>query len=192
MTAVVILAAGSSSRLGLPKQNLSYKGETLLQLAVKNAFAVADSVLVVLGANRDAIEYTIKDQTVEVLYNPLWAEGMASSIRLAIEKIQSDYLHVTSVVLMLCDQPFADAALLTELIIKAGSTVKGIVASSYNNTLGVPAMFKANYFPYLLALKGAEGAKKLITQHVDDIVAVPFPLGAVDIDTINDWQEFNK
>ena len=192
MIAVIILAAGSSSRLGLPKQNLNYKGETLLQLAVKNALAAAENVLVVLGANRDAIEYTIKDQPVEILNNPLWTEGMASSIRLAIDKIQSDYLQVTSVVLMLCDQPFADAALLAELINTGNTTDKSIVASLYNSTLGVPALFKAIYFPYLLALKGTDGAKKLITQHADDVAAVSFPSGAVDIDTLDDWHNLNK
>ncbi|RYU92511.1 nucleotidyltransferase family protein [Mucilaginibacter terrigena] len=192
MTSIVILAAGSSSRFGSPKQNLVFDGQTLLQRAIKNALAVTEIVIVVLGANREDIEYTIKDHPVNILYNPNWPEGMATSISLAIETIQRDYLGVTSAIFMLCDQPFADGVLLNELVKAAGSSDKGIIASEYNNTLGVPALFKQGYFPYLMALKGKEGAKKLLGLHADDVQSVPFALGGVDIDTMEDWERFNK
>ena len=188
MTAIVILAAGPSSRFGSPKQNLNYKGETLLQLAIKNALAVSETVLVVLGANRELIEFSIKDKPVDILYNSDWAEGMASSISLAANKLQTDYLQITSALFMLCDQPYADKAILQQLIDAASNSEKGIIASAYNNTLGAPVLFKSTYFPYLLALKGKEGAKKLIMQHADDVLPVPFPLGSVDIDTIEDYE----
>ncbi|MBD1391986.1 nucleotidyltransferase family protein [Mucilaginibacter glaciei] len=190
MTAVIILAAGSSSRFGSAKQNLNYKGETLLQLAVNNAVKVSDTVLVVLGANRDDIEFSIKDKPVKILYNPLWAEGMASGIRLAIEKLQGDYLAITQVMIMLCDQPFADAAVLRNLM--ETDTEKGIIASKYNDIVGVPVLFKAKYFPYLIALQGKEGAKKLLELHLDDVEPVNFPLGSVDIDTTADWDNLNN
>jgi molybdenum cofactor cytidylyltransferase len=189
MTAIVILAAGSSSRFGSPKQNVNYKGETLLQLAIKNALAVSETVLVILGANREFIEHSIKDQPVDILYNSDWTEGMASSIRLAVDKLQSDYLQITSVLLMLCDQPYADKAILQQLVAAAAENESGIIASAYNDTLGAPVLFKAKYFPYLLALKGQEGAKKLILQHADDVRSVPFPSGGVDIDTIEDYEK---
>ena len=192
MTAIVILAAGPSSRFGSPKQNLNFNGETLLQSAVKNALSVTGTVLVVLGANREDIEYSIKDQQVTILYNTAWPEGMASAIRLAIEKLQSDHLQITSVIIMLCDQPYADAVILKKLTEEAKDTEKGIVASAYNNTLGVPVLFKLKYFPYLIALKGKEGAKHLLEQHADDIQPVPFPAGAVDIDTVEDYERLNK
>jgi molybdenum cofactor cytidylyltransferase len=191
MTAIIILAAGESSRFGSPKQNLNYNGETLLQTAVKNALAVSETVLVVLGANRETIEHSIKDQQVDILYNTSWQEGMASSIRLAIEKLQTDYLQVTSVIIMLADQPFADAEILKQLTEEADKTDKKIIASQYNETLGVPVLFKSGYFPYLLALKGHDGAKKLLMLHDDDVQPVPFPLGSVDIDTAEDWKKLN-
>jgi molybdenum cofactor cytidylyltransferase len=188
MTAIVILAAGPSSRFGSPKQNVNYKGNTLLQLAVKSALAVSETVLVVLGANRELIEYSIKDKPVDILYNTDWTEGMASSISLAANKLQSDYLLITSALFMLCDQPYADKAILQQLLNAASDSEKGIIASAYNDTLGAPVLFKSKYFPYLLALKGKEGAKKLIMQHADDVQSVPFPLGSVDIDTIEDYE----
>ncbi|MDB5061265.1 MAG: nucleotidyltransferase family protein [Mucilaginibacter sp.] len=188
MTAIIILAAGPSSRFGSPKQNVNYKGETLLQLAIKNALAVSETILVVLGANRELIEFSIKDKPVDILYNSDWVEGMASSISLAANKLQSDYLQITSALFMLCDQPYADKAILQQLIDAALNSEKGIIASAYNDTLGAPVLFKSKYFPYLLALKGKEGAKKLIMQHADDVQPIPFPLGSVDIDTVEDYE----
>ncbi|MDB4999191.1 MAG: nucleotidyltransferase family protein [Mucilaginibacter sp.] len=188
MTAIIILAAGPSSRFGSPKQNVNYKGETLLQLAIKNALAVSETILVVLGANRELIEFSIKDKPVDILYNSDWAEGMASSISLAANKLQSDYLQITSALFMLCDQPYADKAVLQQLIDATLNSEKGIIASAYNDTLGAPVLFKSKYFPYLLALKGKEGAKKLIMQHADDVQSIPFPLGSVDIDTVEDYE----
>jgi molybdenum cofactor cytidylyltransferase len=188
MTVVVILAAGSSSRLGKPKQNLIYRGNTLLQSAVASALSVSAAVIVILGASIDAISPTIKDQQITVLYNQQWEEGMASSIRLAISHLQSNYPQAGAVIFMLCDQPYADAALLQSLTEASVSSNKRIIASSYSNTtIGVPALFKANYFPSLLVLKGHEGAKKLFKQHADDLTSIPFPLGNIDIDTMTDF-----
>ena len=192
MTAIVILAAGSSSRFGSAKQNLVYGNQTLLQNAVKNALAANKNVIVVLGANCEDIAYTIKEKPVNILYNTNWSRGMATSIVMAIEDIQTSYLNIDSTIFMLCDQPFVDEKLLQQLIDTAQTTEKGIVASEYNNTQGVPALFKQKYFPYLLALKGIEGARKLLLQHVDDLESIPFPLGSIDIDTAEDWERLNQ
>jgi molybdenum cofactor cytidylyltransferase len=192
MNAIVILAAGSSTRMGSPKQNLNYNGQTLLQSAVQSALAAAETVLIILGANRENIEYSIKDQAVNILPNPNWAEGMASSISLAITELQTNYPQVTSAILMLCDQPHVNEELLRKLIDTANQTDKSIIASAYKDTLGVPVLFKAKYFPYLLALQGEEGAKNLLIMHADDVQSIPFPLGAVDIDTAEDFERLKS
>jgi molybdenum cofactor cytidylyltransferase len=192
MIAVVILAAGSSTRFGSPKQNLVYNGQTLLQRAIISALSATETVLVVLGANRENIEYAIKDQPVSIIYNAKWQQGMATSISLAMEGVQSLYPQITSIIFMLCDQPFADEILLKQLINSAETSDKGIVACAYNNTVGVPVLFKSDYFPYLLALKGQEGAKKLLLLHADDVQSIPFSLGEVDIDTVEDFEELKS
>ncbi|MBK0379036.1 nucleotidyltransferase family protein [Mucilaginibacter segetis] len=192
MTAIVILAAGSSSRLGRPKQTLEYKGQTLLQIAIKNALAVTEMVLVVLGANAEHIEPTIENLPANVLHNAHWEEGMSSSIRLAITDLEKNYPEVTSVIVMLCDQPFANAELLTQLIDKKKTTGKGIIASNYHNISGVPALFEKKYFPQLLELSGQAGAKQLLTQYPDAVAEVPFPEGETDIDTTEDYKRLNQ
>ena len=188
MTGIIILAAGSSSRLGKPKQNLVYQGKTLLQRAIKAGLdSACEPVIIVLGANFDSIRATIKDSGVRIIYNQDWEEGMASSIRIGISQIQLLEPKTTSVILMLCDQPFVDASLLNQLVQK--KSVKRIVASSYDGITGAPVLFDAAYFDELLLLKGQEGAKKLLLKHPDDIDTASFPLGSIDIDTMEDYEK---
>ena len=187
MTGIIILAAGSSSRLGQPKQNLIYNGQTLLQ---KNIKAALDTgcypILVILGASIEAIKPTIEDLPVGIFYNENWKEGMASSIRLGVSELQKNEAKVDSVILMLCDQPFVDAEILKQLI-PANST-KSITASAYNKAIGPPVFFDGHYFPELLLLRGSEGAKKLMLKYEVNITTVPFLLGSVDIDTMEDYE----
>ncbi|ULT23477.1 NTP transferase domain-containing protein [Sphingobacterium sp. E70] len=78
---IVILAAGNSSRLGLPKQLLEFEGETLLKRISREALAVPDAkVSVVIGAYPDPINSALKDSNVSVVINPHWATGMSTSI----------------------------------------------------------------------------------------------------------------
>ena len=188
MTGIIILAAGPSSRLGLPKQNLIYKGETLLQRAINVASASScDIVIVVLGANDDVVAPTAENKKTTIVKNLEWQEGMASSIRAGVDTIQHLAPEITSAILMLCDQPFANTALLDQLIQK--KQAKGIVACAYNDAIGPPVLFDKKYFDELLLLKGQEGAKKLLLKHPDDVETIPFPLGSVDIDTMEDYEK---
>lgn len=191
MTGIVILAAGSSSRLGKPKQNLIYKEKTLLQNTIKAALATGcHPVVVVLGANADVIKPIISDLPVSIVYNKDWKEGMASSIRTGILELKQQKSKVDSVVLMLCDQPFVDREVLNQLI--SPHSAKSIVASAYNGAIGPPVFFDGYYFPELLLVQGNEGAKNLILKYEDNITTIPFPLGNIDIDTIEDYENLKQ
>ncbi|EHQ29163.1 nucleotidyltransferase family protein [Mucilaginibacter paludis] len=188
MTGLVILAAGQSSRLGQPKQNLLYKGKTLLQHALVAATGSGcQPIVLVLGAHTAAIEPGIEGHAIQVIHNADWPEGMASSIRAGIIQLQQNP-EVDSALMMLCDQPFANAQLLTSLLNKRQETGKGIIACTYNGTAGVPVLFDRQYFTELLSLKGHEGAKKLLARYADDTTLVDFAHGGVDIDTMEDYE----
>ncbi|HWZ35222.1 MAG TPA: nucleotidyltransferase family protein [Mucilaginibacter sp.] len=189
MTALIILAAGSSSRLGFPKQTLLYKGKTLIEIAVEAALkSKCNQVIVVLGAGADKIKPYISNDSIQVIENPDWEEGIASSIRMAIRFIAHDE-SITDVLFMLCDQPFVNRSLIDNLIGKRQETGSKIVACAYNDTVGVPALFDRTLFPQLLSLKGQEGAKKIIGSYPDVVTTVPFEKGQIDIDTIADYEE---
>ena len=99
--AVLILAAGSSSRLGKPKQLLKIKDESLIQIAVKKALTFTDDVKVVLGHKSDEIIEELKDFPISILVNLNYEQGMGSSISFGIK----DFTHSKKVLIMLCDQP---------------------------------------------------------------------------------------
>ncbi|WP_462250730.1 nucleotidyltransferase family protein, partial [Ferruginibacter sp.] len=146
-SAIVILAAGVSKRLGSPKQLLAYKGQNLLRHAVDTALETGcPSVFVVLGANMELLKKELKDKPVIIIENKNWKEGMASSIRAALQNITATLLQPDSVIFMVCDQPFVNSALLLNLLGKKNETGMPVIASNYANTLGIPALFDKSFF----------------------------------------------
>lgn len=187
--AIVILAAGTSARLGSPKQLLTYKGKNLLRHSVDEALETGcQSVFVVLGANIDLIRNELKDKPVILVENKDWQEGMASSIRCGLENISKTILRPDCVIFMVCDQPHVNSSLLLNLLEKRNETGMPIVASSYNDKTGTPALFHKNFFPALMELTGDKGARKLIADNPDKVATVPFPEGIKDIDTKEDYE----
>ena len=191
--AIVILAAGKSSRLGSPKQLLPFKGKSLLRHAASAALqTVMRPVIVVVGANSDVIKKEMEGMKVELVENEEWPEGMASSIRCGLQALPDIAPAADGVIIMVCDQPFVSASLLGELITAQKDRVKKIVACKYTNTIGPPVFFHKSFFPELLELKGDEGAKKIIVQHMDDVATVLFPGGDIDIDTAAEYEALNQ
>ena len=186
-TGIVILAAGSSSRLGQPKQNLVYNGQSLLQRTIETALASAcGSVVLVLGAHLTSILPLVDIGTISIAENNDWPEGMASSIRAGITHLKKNNPDTNAAIIMLCDQPFVDTHILNMLMmIKTNS---GIAACTYNDTIGPPALFDEIYFDELLSLKGSEGARHLLQKYKDQIALIPFEQGSIDIDTIQDYR----
>ncbi|MGZ5221080.1 MAG: nucleotidyltransferase family protein [Chitinophagaceae bacterium] len=190
--AIIILAAGSSSRMGRPKQLLPYMGKSLLSHSVDIANdADANPVIVVLGANAALLEKEIDEKKVHIVVNKEWQEGMASSIRCGLNTL----LHIApssgAAILMVCDQPFVSASLLNELISQQKNTGKLIVASQYQNTVGPPTLFDKTIFPELMALQGDAGARKIVERHSNDTTTVLFTAGNIDIDTEADYEALN-
>lgn len=187
--AVVVLAAGSSSRLGHPKQLVDYRGKNLLQhhIDVLNSKEFGVKVLI-LGASKTEIEQKINPHNFTIVENKEWEEGIASSIRAGVKAVQGE-ANIERILITVCDQPYIDKQILDRLVDASKSE---IVASSYGSRLGVPAMFAKNYFSKLLALKGDEGAKRIILNEMDKVAQIKFPHGEFDIDTPSDLDELNK
>lgn len=191
-TAIIILAAGGSTRMGRPEQLLTYGSRTFLRNAAETALAsVCQPIIVVLGAYADELQSEIDDLPVQAVVNERWAEGLGFSIRAGLGSLENCGREdaAEAVVLMLCDQPFVTAAVIDDLVTAYHSNGKGIIASEYGGIVGVPALFEREYFAELSALSGAAGAKQIIAAHASEVVRVPFPKGITDIDTPEDyWQ----
>ena len=192
-TGIVILAAGDSSRLGEPKQLLPYRGKTLLRHVVDAATAVPEAaVAVVLGAQDDRIRRCLDGSSVLVVENASWREGMGASLRAGLVAMLAAHPEITSAVFLVCDQPFVTPASIEMLVELRQRTGSLIAASEYGGTLGVPACFARQLFPELLALTGDSGARRVIFSHQDQVQAVPFEGGAIDIDTPGDFARLNQ
>lgn len=188
MTAIIILAAGNSSRLGTPKQLLRYKNKTLLQTAIEEASLVPNAIVfVVTGANHDVIQNEPYTQSTIICHNKDWEKGMSTSIATGLKELLTLHPDVQKYIFTVCDQPYLSSSVFKDLINTYFQTGNGIIASSYSQTLGTPVLFDKKYFDALLELKGQEGAKKIITRFLDDTASVVFEKGAVDIDTIEDY-----
>lgn len=180
----VILAAGSSSRMGSPKQTLQFRGESLLRRAALAALgAGCRPVIVVTGAHSELSRRELDGLDVREVLNTRWETGMASSIRAGVESLISADADADAVVLMLCDQPHVTAEVISDLVAAHRATGRFVIASTYGGSSGVPAIFGRALFNELARLEGAVGAKQVIKKHASKAHFLPFPGGEVDVDT---------
>lgn len=191
-TGVIILAAGSSSRLGRPKQLIEYQGKNLIKRTIDVVLASeANFIVVVLGWNPNLIKAGIQTESVHFVENESWKEGMTASMQAGLDwyMASNNKLDTPDQILILtCDQIKVDTDLINRMIKEKEESGKGIVACKYSDTLGVPAIFDAKYFYELLELNSKDPAKKLIFRNLSDVFTIDFPLGSIDIDTEEDLQ----
>jgi molybdenum cofactor cytidylyltransferase len=168
-TVIAILAAGASTRLGQPKQLVQWRGTSLLQHAVDNGCAVAPRVLLMLGADADALWRTLqappKLKRIDVSDH---RDGLSASLRAAVAHLGSD-AAVERLLVMLVDQYAVDAEWLRALLALADAHPQRIVASRYDGIRGVPAVFPRSAFVALGALRGDQGARALLRDEDDPI-----------------------
>ncbi len=187
---LILLAAGASTRMGTPKQLLQYQQQSLLRHMVEVAVAsVCNPIIVVLGAYADRIRPEVELSNIRIVENDRWCEGMSTSIRSGMEALND---NMDAVVLMLCDQPFVSTQTINQLVNVFRATDGQIVASEYGGVQGVPALFKHTLFAELLTLSGAAGARQVIKQNAREVFSLPFPEGIFDLDTRNDYEQFQK
>ena len=171
----IVLAAGFSKRLGVPKQSIVWRGETLLDRAVRIASEVVGDVVVVVLPGYEVTGLrgdTPQPRNLVTSINPNASEGIASSIRAGVREAGED----ARILITLCDQPLVTADHLRTLI----AIDAPIVATAYSGIAGVPAIFAPQFVPELLALRGDVGARSIIEKHGAKLVF--FDDAAIDVD----------
>jgi molybdenum cofactor cytidylyltransferase len=191
-TAVLLLAAGASSRMGQPKMFLTWQGKTFLEHTVSAAASISTPVFVVTGEHTHAIATALQHHEVQLIPNEQWQEGMGTSVAAGVAGIVQAGFIPDTLIIAVCDQPFITAELLQQMIAEKERSGKGIVGCSYDNTIGTPVIFDKKYFAALQQLNGQQGAKRLLQQSPGDVATVPFPLGSIDIDTPEDYERLKK
>lgn len=184
----VVLAAGASRRFGSPKQLASYRGETLVERSVRLAHeAGAETVCVVLGYRAEAIGRALQRGRVPpgrtiTVRNARWRDGMGRSLACGMRSLDR---RARAVLVCLADQPLLEAGDLMRLVLAWRASPRSVVASRYAGKTGVPAIFPRSHFAALKSLSGDRGARVLLASS-NDVLSVPMPLAAVDIDDPQD------
>ena len=189
--ALIILAAGRSSRMGRPKQLEIVDGEPMVVRAARLALACdAQQTIIVTGAYAEQIEQILtplpERDRLTLVHNPDWQEGQATSVRAALHSLADE----TQAVLFLpVDQPFVTPAFL-QSIITAWQNDAALVAPKVNGEpRGAPALFTRPYFPELLQIQGDVGGRVVLMKHRGEVTWLAAEASMLrDIDTPEDLQ----
>ena len=183
---VMLLAAGSSTRFGSPKQLADIAGRPMLARTLDTVLQLErrHPVTVVLGADVERLEPLVRNASANVAFNPDHEQGMASSIRVGLSQAPFD---ARGALIALADQVAVTAGDLRQLVSRWEQHPNRIVAAQYEDTIGVPAIFPADLFRELAELQGDRGARVLLSRYPERVIGVPMPSAAQDIDTPADW-----
>ena len=191
--AVVIIAAGESKRFGSPKQLLLLDKDTMLNRLIKMVQKAVDfPIYLVLGANAKKIKAQLPNVSLNIVENTEWQEGMGSSIRIGVQAVIDSANKHDGVLILVCDQPYLSESSIKDLIALQAINNTAIAASFYANIAGTPALFHQSVFSDLLALKGDQGAKRIIQERDQELAKLQFEKGVLDIDTPEDYQQLLK
>lgn len=183
----VVLAAGSSLRLGQPKQLLAWRGEPLVRRAARGAVeAGLWPVVVVVGAHADEVRLALAGLPVATVTNRDHGTGLASSLRRGLARLDECAPGLAGAVILGCDQPLVPPAHLSALAATL-AVGRDAAASTYGGTRGLPASFAAALFPALRALEGDAGPCAVLGEDPERFGALPLPHGEIDVDTPEDW-----
>jgi molybdenum cofactor cytidylyltransferase len=203
-TAAIILAAGSSSRMGGGRHKLLlplHDRPVLAHVLYAVLASQARPVVLVLGHQAEEVQAQIASFAIHpdlsIIENTDYLQGMSTSMRLGIQRLQSyDYMNpsnssIDSALVLLGDQPLITAQDIDTLIAMYRATGKRIVAPTYEGKRGNPNLFDANLFPELLEVTGDEGGRSVLERHRDEIAIVEMgnPLANIDVDT---WEAYQK
>lgn len=186
---IIILAAGSASRMGSPKQILDINGKSLLERVIALTDHIDAGVrTVVLGANKEVIKPEIAHLAVNIIENPNWQDGMSTSIKMGVVGTFMINKDVDKVLVLAGDMPGISVHHLNRLVAASLEVPeKTIFASSYDNTIGVPCVFEKEHFIDLIELDGDIGAAQVFIKYKDSLLPIKMTEGSMDLDTPEDY-----
>jgi len=190
MIAGLVLAAGLSRRMAQPKLLLPVEGgKPLVRLTVERVLAAdLDEVIVVLGAEADAVAAALGGLAVRTVINPRPAEGQSTSLRVGLDALAAG---TEAVVVGLGDQPLPDPSLIGRMVATYRQTGRPIVVPRYRDGRGNPVLFAASLLDEVRALAGDQGGRAVIARDPERVaeVAVDAPMPP-DVDTPDDYAAF--
>jgi molybdenum cofactor cytidylyltransferase len=182
----IVLGAGSSRRLGRPKQSLPLGDTTLLGQVVRNVDSSSlDRVVLVVGGAAEEALAELPPSRAEIAHNDAYGEGCASSLLAGLDAAE----HCDAVMLLLGDMPGVDASVIDAVRAGWGAERPWGLVASYGGGLGHPFVFSAAAFPTLRGLHGDKAVWKLVEGRPEQVMKLrierPLPR---DVDTWDDYE----
>ena len=204
-TAAIILAAGSSSRMGSGRHKLLLPLDdrpVIAHVIDASLQSQARPIIVVLGHQSERVRSHIEHYTlhhdIALVENAHYLQGMSSSLRVGIQTLLTDGyrneqspLQVDSALILLGDQPLITPQIIDALITLYRSTGKAIVAPLYKGKRGSPVLFDKSLFTELIEVTGDEGGRTVLERHHDELelVEIGDALANYDVDT---WEAYEQ
>jgi CTP:molybdopterin cytidylyltransferase MocA/ADP-ribose pyrophosphatase YjhB (NUDIX family) len=179
----IVLAAGTSSRMGQPKQLLPFEGKSLVRRAAEAAIgSKARQTLVVTGAASPQVDAELAGLAVMLVHNDAYAEGMSTSLKAGLRAVRPE---VDAVVVLLADQPFISSEIIDGLIDLHALTEAKIVRPRYGGEPGNPVLWDQSLFRELMEQTGDQGGRALLQEYRDEVVWLDLPDARLqtDVDT---------
>ena len=195
-TAGIILAAGASTRFGEPKQLLRLKNKCLLEWVLDAALnSELNSIVLVLGYAHQkilqALGEKLQHSKLLVAINPQYEKGQSLSLHTGLSKVKDDY---PAVMFLLGDQHMLNATTINVLLQRFWADEKDICVPIYQGKRKTPAIFRRRFYTQLMDIKGDMGARQLIDDNPDRVLAVEMKnkICFFDVDTQQDLERLKK
>lgn len=191
--AVLVLAAGKSSRMESIKQLEKINQKTLLDITLEKITDIfSDDIFCILGANADKVKQEIVTKNINFINNTNFEKGLSSSIVAGIHHFKENKLYFESVFIILADQPAIEISYLKSMVFLSEENKHKIIASNYGAFFGVPAIIPRKYFNDLLLIEADKGAKEFINHHKKAVLCTKLPTNLLDLDTQEDLNQYKK
>jgi molybdenum cofactor cytidylyltransferase len=183
----ILLAAGTSSRMGSNKLLFELEGESVLRRAAKRALAGGLSPLVVvLGHESDQTARELEGLPCEWALNPLYEQGINSSLKSGIMAVQG--MKAQAAMVMLADMPFVTPEMIAAMIARYRTTEAPLVISDYDGVNAPPMVYDRSLFMELLMMTGEGCGRQVVKRHKAEAEVLPWPVAALaDLDVPEDY-----
>ena len=192
MIAALVLAAGTSTRMGRPKPTLPLEGGLMLEKVLGTLRrSKIDRVVVVLGADKEEVKRKVKFQGETVLFNRRYKLGMGGSLKVGLKAVEQT---ADAVLVALGDQPFVSPATIDRLVDAYVASRALVIAPLYRGFRGNPILFDKSLFPQIMRISGDRGAKSVVEANRGKLMEVEVEDRGVvfDVDTPTDYEEATR
>jgi molybdenum cofactor cytidylyltransferase len=187
----VVLAAGSSSRMGEAKQLLPLADSTVLERTLQNLNAAkVEEIVLILGSSAETIRQRISDspmKNLRIVVNHKYGQGMATSLRTGLAALSE---NTDAALIVLADQPFIRPETVDRIIDQYRQSDAQIVIPIFQGSRGNPVLLDRSVFDEVMALQGDIGCRAIFGNHLDGIVKAEVDdIGILlDIDSKEDYE----